>query len=201
MLTDLGLFPLGTVLFPGGVLPLRVFEARYVDLISESMQHDRPFGVCRITRGGEVGAAAEHEPVGCLARITDWDMEKPGVLSLRTRGEQRFRVLRSRIQPDNLIRADVELIDEDPDAPVPPDYASCVELLKRIADDLEQRAGTPETRMIASPYRFDSSTWVSNRLCELLPIAGSAKQKLMELADPLARLSLVHQFLQQRKVL
>ena len=122
MITDLGLFPLGTVLFPGGVLSLRVFEARYTDLVSESMQRDAPFGVCRITQGQEVGEAAEHEPVGCLARISDWDMEQPGVLSLRTRGEQRFRVLRRRVQSDGLIRADAELIDDDPLLPVPPEF-------------------------------------------------------------------------------
>ena len=87
MNADVPVFPLGTVLFPGGVLPLRIFEARYMDMVRERMQREAPFGICLITRGGEVGEAAEHEPVGCLAHIRGWDMEQLGVLQLRAAGE------------------------------------------------------------------------------------------------------------------
>ena len=96
----LPIFPLGTVLFPDGVLALRVFEARYLDMISECMRRDAPFGVCLITRGGEVGEPAEHESTGCEARIIDWDAENTGVLLIRARGGSRFRVIGRRLQPD-----------------------------------------------------------------------------------------------------
>jgi hypothetical protein len=197
---DLAIFPLNTVLFPGGSLPLRVFEARYVDMVSECMRSGTPFGVCLITRGREVGDAAEHEPVGCLARIVDWDVQQQGVLQIRAQGGERFRVGAVRVQKDGLVRADVECLPDDPEAPVPEDLAICSKLLARIVADLEKRSPESISRAVAEPYAFDSAGWVANRLCEILPVPIRAKQKLMELPDPLARLGLVHQFLQQRRV-
>ncbi|HOA92747.1 MAG TPA: LON peptidase substrate-binding domain-containing protein [Quisquiliibacterium sp.] len=200
-LADIAIFPLGSVLFPGGVLPLRVFEARYMDMVRDCMQHGAPFGVCLITRGREVGEAAEHEPVGCLATITDWDMQQLGLLQIRTRGGMRFRVLERRVQKDGLVRADLEPIEDDPRVEVPEPFADCARLVRRIVDDLVAREPDPLNRMVAEPYDFASAGWVANRLCEFLPIPARARQKLMELPDPLARLSLVHQYLQQHRVL
>ncbi len=200
-LTDLPIFPLGTVLFPGGVLPLRVFEARYMDMVRGCLQADTPFGVCLITRGREVGEAAEHEPIGCLARVESWDMEQLGVLQIRTRGGERFEVLERRIQADGLIRATVRLLPEDPDAPIGEGFAILAQLVQRIVEDLAEREPDPARRMVAEPHRFDSSVWVSNRLCEFLPIPMGVRQKLMALPDPQARLSLARQFLAQRQVI
>ncbi len=201
MLADLPIFALGTVLFPGGVLPLRVFEVRYVDMVRDCMHRSAPFGVCLITQGKEVGTAAEHEPVGCLARIVDFDMEQLGLLQIRTIGASRFRVATRRIQPDGLVRADVESIADDMTMSVPEEFAACTTLVRRLVQDLASRESDPAKRMIAEPYAFDSAGWVANRLCEFLPIPVRAKQKLMELDEPLVRLSLVHQFLQQKGVL
>lgn len=201
MVRDLAIFPLGTVLFPGGVLPLRVFETRYLDLVRECTAADAPFGVCLITEGSEVGEAARHEAVGCTAHIVDFDMEKAGVLNLRTVGGQRFRVLERRVGKDRLIRADVEMIDADEPAAVPRDFAACASLLRRLVDDLVAREPDPMRQMIAAPYDFDSAAWVGNRLCEFLPIPPRARQKLMELEDAPTRLSLIHQYLQQHRVL
>ncbi|HPU50241.1 MAG TPA: LON peptidase substrate-binding domain-containing protein [Burkholderiaceae bacterium] len=200
-LQDIPLFPLGTVLFPGGVLPLRVFEARYMDMVRACMQNGSPFGVCMITRGSEVGEAADHEALGCLASIIDWDMEQLGLLQIRARGGQRFEVLDRRVQPDGLVRARIRLIEPDADQELPPDYAVLGQLLRRIVGDLVEREANPLNRMVAEPYAYESSVWVSNRLCEFLPIPMKARQKLMELSDPLARLSLVRQFLEQRQVI
>ncbi len=198
---DLPIFPLGTVLFPGGVLPLRVFEARYMDMVRDCMQRATPFGVCLITRGREVGEAAEHEPIGCLARIVDWDMEQLGVLQLRTRGAQRFRVLERRVQADGLVRARVDPIADDPLVGVPMEHQPCAVLARRLVEDLARRESDPLKRAIAEPYAFDAAGWVANRLSEFLPIPVAAKHKLMALEEPTARLSLVHQFLKSRGVL
>ncbi len=201
MTTDLAIFPLGTVLFPGGVLPLRVFEARYLDLVRECTAADLPFGVCLITDGSEVGAAAQHEAIGCTARIVDFDMEQAGVLNLRTIGGQRFRVLERRVRKDGLVRADIEMIDPDEPAAIPPEFAACASLVRRLVDGLVARESDPMRQMIARPYDFDSAVWVGNRLCEFLPIPPRARQKLMELDDALTRLSLIHQYLQQHQVI
>ena len=201
MFSNLAIFPLGTVLFPGGVLPLRIFEARYMDMARDCMSKQLPFGVCLITSGGEIGEPAEHEEVGCTATIADWDMQQLGLLQVRAIGGQRFRVLSRRVQADGLIRADAEPIDEDPPALVPDVFVVCSSLVRRIVEDLVLREDDPMKRMIAEPYEFDSATWVGNRLCEFLPISPKARQRLMELDDPLTRLSLIHQYLQQHQVI
>ena len=201
VVADLAIFPLGTVLFPGGVLPLRVFEPRYLELVRECAAADRPFGVCLITDGSEVGEAAQHEAIGCTARIVDFDREASGLLNLRTIGERRFRVLERRVRKDNSIRADVEMIDDDEPAAIPPEYAACASLVRRLVDDLVAREPDPMRQMIAAPYEFESAAWVSNRLCEFLPIPPRARQKLMELDDAITRLSVIHQYLQQHRVI
>ncbi len=200
-LRDLPIFPLGTVLFPDGALPLRVFEARYMDMVRDCMQRDAPFGICLITRGKEVGEAARHEAVGCLARITEWDMQQLGLLQIRTRGGERFRITARRVQSDGLIRADAERIEPDGDEPVPERLETCSSLVRRIVEDLVEREPNALGRMVGEPYLYQSASWVSNRLCEFLPISSKAKQKLMELPDPLARLSIVHQYLEQHQVI
>ena len=201
MLRDLAIFPLNTVLFPGGVLPLRVFEARYMDMVRECMASDREFGVCLITRGNEVGEAASHEDVGCTARIAGWDMEQLGLLNIRAIGGRRFRIVSRRVQKDGLIRADAEPLEPDADCEVPERFAQCAGLARRLADDLAAREPDPSKRLIEEPFRFDSAAWVSNRLCEFLPIPVRARQKLMELDDALARLSVVDRYLRDQKVI
>jgi uncharacterized protein len=201
MLADTPIFPLSTVLFPGGVLPLRIFEARYMDMVRDCMQHERPFGVCLITRGGEVGESAEHEAVGCLASIRNWDMQQLGLLEIRTVGTQRFRILDRRVAANGLVRATLETIPDDPVESVPDEFSMCATLLERIVQDLERREPDPDKRMIAEPYAFDSAAWVANRLSEFLPTPGPVKHKLMVLEDPVARLALVHRVLEQHRVL
>ncbi len=201
MIADLPIFPLGTVLFPGGVLPLRVFETRYMDMVRDCMQRESPFGVCLITRGGEVGEPAEHEAIGCVAHIRGWDMEQLGLLQLRTVGGTRFRIVDRRVGRNGLIRASVDELPDDPALPVPDEMAECPMLLRRIVEELREREPDPQKRMIAEPCDFDSAAWVSNRLCEFLPIPDAARHKLMALDEPLARLSLVHRWLQQHQVI
>ncbi|MBK9244426.1 MAG: LON peptidase substrate-binding domain-containing protein [Burkholderiales bacterium] len=206
---QLPLFPLNTVLFPGGVLPLRVFEARYMDMVRQCMKRTAPFGVVLITRGGEVGAPAATESVGTLARIAAWDMPQLGLLHLRAVGGDRFRIEQAELQPDGLQLARVEPIAPDDDSPLGEQYRPCADLLQRVIDDVVgQRTEDGDDAQdpinsvpFEAPYRFDSSVWVGNRLCEFMPIPLRARQKLMELQDATSRLQLVHRFLVQHGVL
>ncbi|HET9024288.1 MAG TPA: LON peptidase substrate-binding domain-containing protein [Burkholderiaceae bacterium] len=210
------LFPLSTVLFPQGVLPLRVFEARYLDMVRDCMREGTLFGVCLITdpRASEVSRTTALAEVGCLARIDAWDMKQLGLLHIRAVGQERFRLLHTETQADGLVLGDVALIDPDDDAPVPSEHRPCVDLLSRILDDL--RAQLEERRIaeegperndvlaqlpFAEPFHMDSSAWVSNRLCEVLPVPLKAKQRLMELTDAPTRLQIVHTYLKQHSVL
>jgi Lon protease-like protein len=177
---DLALFPLNTVLFPGGRLPLRIFERRYMDMAKACLKDGSPFGVCLIAEGAEVGAPATPRSVGTLATIGAWDMPQLGVLHITARGGQRFRIRSHRVQADGLARASVELLDEVVDAPVPAEANRLVQLLERV---IEQH---PE--LLERPHRLDSCAWVSARLAELLPLALESKQALLELDDARTRL-------------
>jgi hypothetical protein len=186
----LPLFPLNTVLFPDGQLPLRVFEARYVDMTRDCLKRKRPFGVCLIRDGREVGTPASHAEVGCLAHIIECDMEQLGVLSLMTRGGQRFRVLDTEVNRQGLILGRVELIADEPELPLPAQYQACVRLLEGI---VKQHGDS----VFARPHRFDSASWVGHRLAELLPLPPATRQEMLELNDPLGRLEQLKGLLEQ----
>jgi Lon protease-like protein len=215
-LTRVALFPLSVVLFPQGVLPLRVFEARYMDMVRDCMRDETSFGVCLMVDGRSPGtdAAPTTADVGCLARITAWDMQQLGLLQIRTVGGDRFRLLASESQPNGLLIGEIDLIEADEDQPIPDEHRPCVDLLTRIIEDMSaqvaERRRTGETAdgspvlaqlPFEEPYQMESSTWVSNRLCEVLPVPLKAKQKLMELTDAATRLEIVHTYLKQHSVL
>ena len=190
---DIAIFPLNAVLFPGGRLPLRVFEQRYMEMTKACLREDAPFGVCLIRAGVEVGAPATPEEVGCLARIVEWDMQQLGLLHIATRGERRFRIIERRVQDDGLTRAAIELLPSDEDAPLPAELGSCADLLKKVVAEHGDK-------LIQPPHRYDSCSWVSARLTEILPVPLAAKQKLMELDDSRQRLEILHKFLQQHRL-
>ena len=192
--SELPLFPLNTVLFPGSRLPLKVFEARYMDMVRNCMRESSAFGVCLIAEGNEVGAPAVPHDVGTSAHIVEWDMAQLGVLHVAARGEQRFRILHRAAQPDGLIRAVVSWLDESPVTAIPEHFADIVPLLRAVVSDAGVDA-MPE------PHDFDDANWVGYRYAEILPIPPKAKQKLLELEDPLLRLSILREFLLQRGLL
>ena len=201
---QLPLFPLNTVLFPDGVLPLRIFEARYMDMARDCLRDNTSFGVCLITKGSEVGGPAAFEPVGCVARIETWDMPQLGVLNVRAVGGQRLRVMHKRVREDKLAIGDVELLEADVDLPPAARHADCVQLLRRIIEDMQDNStaeGGDARLPFQPPWKFDSSVWVGNRLCEVLPVPLKAKQKLMELDDAATRLDIVTDYLRQHAVL
>ncbi len=186
---NIPIFPLNAVLFPGGLLPLRVFEARYMDMTRDCLKRDAPFGVCLIQEGAEVGAPAIPEGIGCLATILEWDMQQQGILNIKTRGGQRFRILERRTGAQGLTSADIELIPPEASAVVPDEFSSCARLLEMVVVD----QGKP---IFAEPHAFDDASWVGYRLAEILPVPLVAKQKLLELNDSLGRLSILQRFLE-----
>jgi Lon protease-like protein len=179
-LHDLPLFPLNAVLFPGGRLPLRIFETRYMDMAKGCLRDGTPFGVCAIREGKEVGAPATPHAVGTLARIAEWDMPQLGMLHIVSHGGQRFRILERRVEKSGLQRARIALIDEDEDGSVPAHCAICVRLLERLLDE--------HAVLFPPPHQLESAAWVGARLAELLPFALPVKQELLELTDAVARL-------------
>ena len=188
-LLNVPIFPLNTVLFPGGLLPLRVFEARYMDMTRDCLKRDAPFGVCLIREGSEVGAPAVSEEVGCLAKILEWDMQQQGILNIKTQGGQRFRILERRTGAQGLISADVELIPAEASAAVPAESSACARLLEMVVADQGRH-------IFAEPHAYDDAAWVGYRLAEILPVPLAAKQKLLELSDSIGRLSILQRFLE-----
>jgi uncharacterized protein len=201
----LPLFPLKTVLFPAGVLPLKVFETRYIDMVRECVKSNAPFGVILIKSGQEVGMPAVPEDVGCLAQINGLDMPTLGVMMLRTLGGERFRILETRVLADKRLEARIEMIAPDKDGPIGDVHLACAKTLKLVIEDVESKGRAEEGDEFISPFsrplRLDSASWVANRWCEILPIPLKARQKLLELDDAQSRLSVVHQYLQQHQIL
>ncbi|MFZ5756300.1 MAG: LON peptidase substrate-binding domain-containing protein [Pseudomonadota bacterium] len=183
-LTDLPLFPLNTVLFPGGFLPLRIFEPRYLEMVSVCLQQQAPFGVVLIKDGKEVGVSAEPYAIGTLAAIVDFDKSKDGLLMIACIGGERFRILEKRIEPNRLLRATVELLPAGEDRVLPPEYQSLAGFLRAVVNKpgLSRRIAPPD-------IDYTSPREVGYRLAELLPVPLPDQQRLLEIDDPLDRLA------------
>ena len=185
---EVAIFPLHAVLLPGSLLPLKVFEQRYVEMTKACLRDDQPFGVCLIHEGAEVGPAAVPEKVGCLARIVEWDMEQLGIFELRALGTQRFAIESQAVSGNGLIRARVRALPVEPGSALPEEHRNCARVLRLIIEKL----GAGHFR---EPFDFDDAAWVSYRLTETLPLKLEAKQRLLELDAAAARLKVLHKFL------
>ena len=186
------MFALHTVLYPGGPLPLRVFEPRYVDMVSDRLRRDAPFIVALIRDGSEVGGGATTHSIGTLARIVDWHRQKDGLLGITVLGGRRVRVLGTETRPDRLCLAKAALLlAEEPASAVPEEHRGLEGLLRLLLERFESlyRHATP---------RFDDASWVGYRLSELLPIPLPRKQGLLEMEDPLLRLRLIAEIVRPR---
>jgi Lon protease-like protein len=179
---SLSLFPLHAVLLPGASLGLRVFEARYLDLVRECGRNSRGFGVCLILKGEEVGAPAAAAAFGTEARIEDFGQGDDGLLTLRVRGARRFHVERARVRDNGLQVADVRWCEPDASEPVQPEHGLLPVLLDSIIEKIGGEYAHAERRL------FDDAAWVGWRLAELLPLLDAQRQELLQLDDPNARL-------------
>ena len=199
LLPHLPLFPLGTVLFPQGLLALKVFETRYLDMVTQCLRSGAPFGVVTLTQGAEVRAGDgevrfAHE--GCLAELIDCDSPQAGILQIRCRGVQRFTASQVHQAPDGLWRADAVLQAADAVEAPRPDFQASVAALERAIATLQSRDQQP----FLAPHALDEAGWVANRWCEILPIPLPTRHKLMMLPDPHARLQLVDGFLRRHGI-
>jgi uncharacterized protein len=193
-LQSLPLFPLGAVLFPDGLLPLRIFEVRYLDMVAKCRKAGAPFGVVSLTRGSEVrqpGVQESFATVGTLATIHDFEQPQPGLMLVRAIGQQRFRITASDQLKHGLWIADVEQIDPDLPVTVPDDLKPTADALERLINSLQLKQDNPGPMPLLPPWKLDDCGWVANRWCELLPLPVALKQRLMELDNPLVRLELV----------
>lgn len=185
------IFPLHSVLFPGGPLVLRIFETRYLDMVSRCLREGSGFGVALIREGEEVGKAAEVYEVGTLGRISYWEQRKDGLLGITLTGEQRFRILDSEVAQNQLLSAEVELLPNAGPSPLPEKYQHLAQLLERMISELEP----PHTTMVKE---LDNAEWVGGRLAELLPLELVQKQRLLQEDDPLLRLARLEESLSRQ---
>jgi hypothetical protein len=188
------IFPLQTVLYPGALLPLRIFEVRYMDMARACLKDGRPFGICLIKEGQEVGLPAIPEKVGCLARIGEADMEELGILKVTAAGLERFRIISSEVSRQGLIVGEIEKYGAEAGEVEAGGFAQCAEFLRKVI------AGIGAQRF-AEPLAFDDASWVGFRLAEILPLRSDVKQKLLELTDPGLRVAILHRFLRQQQLI
>ena len=179
---EIALFPLRTVLFPGGPLPLRIFEPRYTDMVRKSLREESAFGVVLIDGGTETGALTATASVGTSARIADFDTLPDGLLGITCLGLRKFKLGSRRVQSDGLNVGAVEWLDAEEAIELPVAYQHLGRLLRKVLPEL----GNFYENV---PKHFDDATWVGYRLAEILPLSLSDKQYCLELNEPLARLA------------
>ncbi len=181
------LFPLRTVLYPGGPLPLRIFEPRYIDMVSKCIASDSPFGVLLIKSGTETGPATTYD-IGTLARIIDWYQGSDGLLGITAIGEQRFRLKASSREPDGLAIGEVEIFPTESRLTLPDEYRPLADILSGVLDDLGRLYESLEKK-------YDDAGWVGYRFAEILPISPEQKQSCLEADDPVRRLEMMRDVL------
>jgi uncharacterized protein len=180
---EVPLFPLKTVLFPGGPLPLRIFEPRYLDMIGRSLRLKQQFGVILIKHGSEVGEAETYD-VGTMAEIVDWYQGSDGLLGVTAHGRQRFRLKRKSRQDDGLYVGEVKRLAAEPSIRLPEEYQPMAKLLEQVLEGLGKHYHDIDKA-------YDDATWVSYRFAEILPLPAETKQSLLEMEDALGRLALI----------
>ena len=200
-LSSLPLFPLASVLFPDGVLALRVFEVRYLDMVRKCHQTGAPFGVVSLTQGSEVRRAGapdeQFHDLGTLAVIEQLASPQPGLITLVCKGTERFRITQRNHLVHGLWIASVSQLDRDLSIPIPEDLKKTATALTQVLHTLHARDALNPAAKLPTPEQLDDCGWVANRWCELLPVPMELKQRLMELDNPLVRLELVGDVLER----
>ncbi|MDX1518916.1 MAG: LON peptidase substrate-binding domain-containing protein [Gammaproteobacteria bacterium] len=190
---NIPLFPLNTVLYPDGLLPLRIFEPRYLDMISECLKSKRGFGICLISQGKETGRPPKIHPVGTLATIVDFQTNDDGLLGITVAGGRRFRVLNTSVSNNQLLRGEVETLDHQEDEILPAQYQLLSNMLRQVLEKFDLEYGDQHERL-QDPY------WVGSRLAELLPIELADRQKLLEMDGPVERLDYLQRLIADMEI-
>lgn len=197
---NIPLFPLGSTLFPDGLLALKIFEVRYLDMTKACFKQQSPFGVVTLTEGPEVrvpGKEVTFSDIGTLAHITEFDAVQPSLFLLRCRGGQRFRILERTLAPNGAWSAEIELLEADSDIDIPPELSPSAQALARLIESFETQEIATEERPFLTPYRLNDCGWVANRWAELLNIPSSQKVHLLSMDNPRLRLDLLQEMLEE----
>jgi Lon protease-like protein len=200
-MTSIPLFPLATVLFPDGFLPLQIFEVRYLDMINKCIASGDQFGVVALTHGSEVrkpGVKESFAGVGTMAKINVWQAPRPGLLQIACTGATRFHIVSSEQLKHGLWMAETAPIEDDQVVSIPAELQYTADALGKLIASLRNEGVAAGEMPIAPPYRLDECGWVANRWCELLPIPFEQKQRLLELDNPLVRLELIQDVLSEQ---
>lgn len=198
------LFPLGNALFPDGVMHLRIFEVRYLDMIGKCIADGSSFGVVPLLQGREVRTPEGKEVLagaGTVARIVESSAPMPGLLQIVCAGASRFRLLSAHEGQFGLWTGEIEILDDDAPREIPSELQPAANALGALIADLQRRATPAALMPIAPPFRLDECGWVANRWAEILPLAAVVKQELLLTADPELRLAHIHTMLDDRGLL
>ena len=193
------LFPLGTTLYPDGIIALKIFEVRYLDMIKNCLRQASPFGVVTLDQGAEVriaGEQVEFHELGTLARISHFDAVQPNLFMIRANGEQRFRILNSELAVNGLWWAEVELIATDEEIEIPSELQPSAKALKKIIDTIDLQEIPENEHPFLKPYRLHDCAWVANRCAELLDLPAAQKQHLLTMENPRLRLDMIQDILE-----
>ncbi len=190
----LPVFPLGTVLYPGSRLPLKLFEARYLDMAKRCLKDNLPFVITSIVEGKEIAmkdeASAIPSSVGTLAMIGEWDMQDQGILLITAHGKERVSISETSVEADRLLTGRIHHLPLA-DQRIPEHAFPCAKILQKMISQIG-------VERFAAPFLYGDAGWVSFRLAEILPLRLDVKQKLLELDDAVQRLAILQKFLTQQ---
>ena len=192
-LSALPLFPLNTVIFPGGALPLRIFEPRYLDMVKDCVRNDHGFGIALIKNGKEAGKAADVYKTGTECRIDDWETLSDGLLGITAYGERKFHIETTHVEANQLLMGQVQHLDQEPDLELPEEF----ELMRTMLQGIITQIGKPYTNL---PAHYEQAGWVGARLTELLPLQLVTKQRLLEIDDHIVRLYHLKEAMQELEI-
>ena len=191
---EIPLFPLNAVIFPGGALPLRIFEPRYIDMVKDCMRDEHGFGIVLIKNGSEIGTVAEIYKTGTLCHISDWVTLPDGLLGITANGENRVAIEDTRVEDNQLMIGQIQVLTENQEVPLPEE----LEYMKELLQEIITKVGNPYTNI---PARYEYAGWVGARLTELLPLQLPVKQRLLEIDDHVVRLYHLKDAMQESKFL
>lgn len=197
---NIPLFPLGSTLFPDGLLALKIFEVRYLDMTKACFKQQSPFGVVTLTQGPEIripGQEVEFSEIGTLARIIEFEAVQPSLFMLRCKGAERFRVIKKTLATNGQWSAEVQIIEDDPVTDIPPELTPAAQALARLIESFDAQDIPQDERPLNAPYKLNECGWVANRWAELLNISTDQKQHLLAMENPRLRLDLVQETLEE----
>ena len=197
MKSKIPLFPLKIVLFPGGVIPLRVFEKRYVDMVRKCLRDNEPFGIVTLVKTNEDNPLP-FANIGVLVKIIDTDVSQPGLFNIKCLAEEKIAIESAKQDEDGLWIGNVMVLDPENEIPLPDDLIATRIYFERLLESLKKESKDESLLPFEKPYQLDSCNWLANRWCEILDMPLEQKQRMLELDSPLLRLDLINDILSNK---